>query len=134
MSGSKKLYHFCAGFCVDSIKELGLILGICPVDLGDKVKFIPKCQWLTSNPDPQKQSWATSHALNYSRTAYRLTVVIPRNHRKHLIAATEFVKELPKEAQQLVNGWPGSEEWYIYRGTIPPKWIKEIVKMEDEDK
>lgn len=54
--------------------------------------------------------------------------------RKHLIAATEFVKELPKEAQQLVNGWPGSEEWYIYRGTIPPKWIKEIVKMEDEDK
>lgn len=83
MSGSKKLYHFCAGFCVDSIKELGLILGICPVDLGDKVKFIPKCQWLTSNPDPQKQSWATSHTLNYSRTAYRLTVVIPRNHRKH---------------------------------------------------
>lgn len=134
MNRSIKLYHFCAAQDVESIKRQGLTLGMCPVVTDYGIKFIKKCQWLTKDMNPAAQSWATSHGLNYSRTAYRLTVVIPKKHVRNLIVSTEFVKELPKEAQEVVNGWPGSEEWYIYRGTIPPKWIKEIVKMEDEDK
>jgi len=33
-----------------------------------------------------------------------------------------------------VEDWPGSEDWYIYRGEILPQWIKEIEKMEEHTK
>lgn len=134
MNRSIKLYHFCAAQDVESIKRQGLTLGMCPVVTDYGIKFIKKCQWLTKDMNPEAQNWATSHVLNYSRTAYRLTVVISGKHIKKLISATEFAKELPKVAQQVVTEWPGSENWYIYRGKILPQWIKEIVKMEDEDK
>ena len=43
-----------------------------------------------------------------------------------MVAAGEFVKTLPVEARYFVEDWPGSEDWYIYRGEILPQWIKEI--------
>lgn len=129
---SIELYHFCAAMDVESIKSQGLTLGMCPVVTRNGIKLITQCQWLTKDMRPEAQSWATSHNLSYSRTAYRLKVVIPGKHVKKLIAATEFVKKLPKEARHVVDGWPGSENWYIYRGKILPQWIKEIVKVEGE--
>jgi hypothetical protein len=96
--------------------------------INHKIRMIKKCQWLTVNSDPLKQTWATSHGLNYSRTAYRLRIIIPGKHLRNLVAAGEFVKALPVEARYFVEDWTGSEDWYIYRGEILPQWIKEIVK------
>lgn len=106
-----------------SIMEEGLTEGAFPHFEGDKLTPISRCQWLTADPDPRRQSWATSILINYSRTAYRLTVNIPDSHRKKLIRATDFVKDMLAEDQKLVTGWAGSESWYIFRGIIPVKWI-----------
>lgn len=134
MSRSRELFHFCAAMDVESIKRQGLTLGMCPVDTMRGIRMIKKCQWLTVNSDPSKQTWATSHGLNYSRTAYRLRIIIPGKRLRNLVAAGEFVKALPIEARYFVEDWPGSEDWYIYRGEILPQWIKEIEKMEEHIK
>lgn len=118
------LYHFCPAHMVEGIKKNGLTLGKFPL-LGDgHTSFIDDCQWLTADPDPKNQSWATSHLIPYSRTAYRLTVEIPPSRVRKLYRALTFVKDLKPEHREIVEGWSGSEDWYIYKGKIPPKWIK----------
>ncbi|WP_455652049.1 hypothetical protein [Phascolarctobacterium sp.] len=98
---------------------------------GDDVHFCPTCEYHLIDTS---QTWATSQGLNYSRTAYRLRVIIPGKHLRNLVTAREFVKALPAESRYFVEDWPGSEEWYIYKGEILPQWIKEIVKMEEHTK
>ncbi|QEY33668.1 hypothetical protein FL966_00530 [Caproiciproducens galactitolivorans] len=124
------IYHFCAAQHKDSIMHEGLTLGQFPKLVDGVYKLIPRCQWLTTEPDPRKQSWATRNLIDYSRTAYRLTVNIPDNYRKKLIRAIDFVADMPEEAQQIVTGWDGSDKWYIYRGIIPAKWIVGCHRME----
>lgn len=123
------LYHFCAAHMVRSIMQEGLTMGKFPV-LSDKGwSFIEPCQWLSAEPDARKQSWATSYLINYDRTAYRLTVNIPRSYLKKLKKATDFVKTLSEESRGLVEGWDGSEKWYIFKGKIPSAWIVGCKKM-----
>lgn len=117
------LYHFCAAHMKDSILRTGLTLGCLPMLSEGGVVLHPNVQWLTAEPDPQKQIWATRNLVPYSRTDYRLTVRIPDNYRKKLVRATDYVKALPEEARGLVLDWPGSEKWYVYLGRIPAKWI-----------
>ena len=126
------LYHFCAAHMKDSILAEGLTKGMFPHFEGDDLEPIPKCQWLTKDPDPRRQSWATQNLINYSRTAYRLTVDIPRSHHKKLVRALDFIRDMPAEDQELVTGWAGGDQWYIYRGNIPPKWIVGCHKVEGD--
>lgn len=126
------LYHFCAAHMLKSILAEGLTEGMFPHFEGEKFEPIPRCQWLTADPDPKKQSWATRVYINYSRTAYRLTVNIPDSYRKKLVRAADFVKEMSEEDQRLVTDWPGSENWYIFRGKIPVKWIVGCHRTEGE--
>lgn len=125
------LYHFCAERNKNSILLEGLTLGQFPQFSNGQYKFLPRCQWLTTEPDPKKQSWATQNLIDYSRTEYRLTVNIPDSYHKKLVRATDFVKDMPEEAQQIVTGWNGSENWYIYRGNIPAKWIVGCKRMRE---
>ena len=124
------LYHFCPAHMLDGIKRQGLTLGAFPLQ-GDG-HFTPMWgfQWLTSEPDPKKQSWATSHFIDYSRTAYRLTIEIPHSHKRSLFLATDFIKHLKLEQKMIVLAWAGHEAWYIFKGNIPPKWIKKIERMD----
>lgn len=101
----------------------GLTLGKFPLIGSAGFDFIESCQWLTVESDPSKQSWATRNLVPYSRTAYRLTINIPDSFRKKLIKAGDFVKDMPPENQEIVANWAGSENWYIYKGKIPAKWI-----------
>lgn len=117
------LYHFCATFSEDRILSEGIRLGQFAYFHDGHYQFIPKCQWLTKDPDPKNQSWATQHLIDYGRTAYRMTVNIPQSHHKKLIPAADFVRNMPDEAKSVIYGWPGSENWYIFRGDIPAKWI-----------
>lgn len=123
------LYHFCAEHMVKPILENGLTLGKCPIMYPVGMELIPKCQWLTSESDPDKQSWATTNAINYSRTAFRLTIAIPQIQKKKLHLARDFIAHYPLCARGLVTEWDGSENWYIFKGIIPPEWIVECTQM-----
>jgi hypothetical protein len=124
------LYHFCPEHLLAGIKKKGLALGQFPL-LGDgHTTFIDGYQWLTAEPDPNKQSWATREILPYSRTAYRLTVNVPPSRHRKLKKATEFIKTLSPADRGIVEDWPGSDMWYIYRGIVPAKWITKIENME----
>lgn len=124
------LYHFCPAHMVDGIRLDGLTMGKFPCFKNGGVELIPNRQWLTAEPRPDKQSWATRRILPYSRTAYRLTVNIPDGCHKKLVKATEYIKSLPECSRSVVEDWPGSDKWYIFCGRIPPKWIVGCRKME----
>lgn len=117
------LYHFCAAHMVRSILKEGLTKGSFPKLINGVLIIKNDHQWLTAESNPKKQSWATSHLIAYDRTDYRLTINIPDNYRKKLIKARDYVLTLPEENHELVFGWDGSDQWYIYLGKIPPKWI-----------
>ena len=117
------LYHFCAAHMKSAILKNGLTLGLYPIQ-GKRPEDWPKCQWLTKDPEPEKQSWATRNLLSYSRTAYRLTVKIPDNYcLKKLQSAEQFVAGMSEADRKPITEYPGSENWYVYLGRIPPKWI-----------
>lgn len=124
------LYHFCAGFDVRSILSSGLSKGMTPIWENGKFHTERKTQWMTEDGAPGRQSWNTQNLLPYSRTEYRLTIRIPFSHRKKLVRAGDFMAQYPKENAGLVANWPGSEHWFVYRGTIPPAWIVGCKKME----
>lgn len=124
------LYHFCAAHMKDDIMRCGLTLGQFPFLSGGEYQLITRCQWLTAEPDSREQSWATQNMIDYSRTAYRLTINIPDNYHKKIVLATDFVKDMSEESAQIVTGWPGSDKWYIYRGIIPANWIVGCKKTE----
>ena len=122
------LYHFCPAHMLEGIKKHGLILGKFPLLGSERISFITECQWLTADPNPFHQSWATRQLIPYSRTAYRLTIDIPMSRLRKLHRATTFVKDMPQKDQEIVTRWAGSEHWYIYKGKIPATWIKDVVK------
>ena len=124
-----RLYHFCGKDFLSGIKRDGLTKGAFPIETGRGLKLCRMRQWLTEDPDPKKQSWATQRLLRYSRTDYRLTITIPDRYTGNLIRATDYVRNMPKERRMVVTDWPGSEKWRIYVGTIPPEWITDIVQM-----
>ena len=117
------LYHFCPAHMVKGILREGLTKGAYPIWDGDELSLMKDTQWLTTESNPKKQSWATSNLIEYSRTDYRLTVDIPGNYRKKVVGAYEFIKDFSEENRDPVEKYEGSDDWYIYRGKIPPKWI-----------
>ena len=98
-------------------------MGSFPLFDENSTTFIPRCQWLTSESDKRKQSWATKQLIDYDRTAYRLTIQIPKSHHKKLVRAIDFVKDMSVERRRIIEDWAGSDQWYIYLGVISPKWI-----------
>lgn len=117
------LYHFCAIQSLRDILRDGLTLGMTPVFAENSMSLIHGNQWLTAEKDPRKQSWNTHNLVTYSRTAVRLTVIIPDSYRKKLVKAADLAKTLPPEGRYIITDYAGSEAWYIYKGRIPPEWI-----------
>lgn len=117
------LYHFCAAHTLTRILEEGLTKGMTPVWEAGALRMEHGTQWLTAEKDPRRQSWHTYNLVNYSRTAYRLTISIPYSHRKKLAKAADYIRRFPPENAGLIDDWEGSAAWYVYTGTIPPAWI-----------
>lgn len=124
------LYHFCAAHMMPAIMKEGLTLGKYPI-IGAAPDDWPKTQWLTRDLDPRRQSWATHTLVSYSRLAYRLTIQIPDSHRKKLVKAADYAKQLPAHDRLLVTEWAGSDSRYVYLGNIPPKWIVGCHRMKE---
>lgn len=119
-----RLYHFCAGKHLKSIQKAGLKIGMVCVPTEAGFRMYSGYIWLTTNPDPRAQSWATRHLVKYCRTEYRLTVEIPEEAEERVLDREALEAKLPGSGQ-LFEGWKGSENWRVFRGRIPPEWIVE---------
>lgn len=122
------LYHFCPARMKNAILREGLTKGRYPLIESGGVAF--GVQWLTSERDPKKQTWATQNLISYSRTAYRLTINIPDSYQKKLLKALDWVEQFSEGNRKAVTEWPGSDAWYVYLGKIPPKWLVGCRRME----
>ncbi len=128
-----KLYHFCGEKFLPSILKNGISEGRTPiiktcVDDPDSFELIGwhiRTQWLTINPDPQKQSWATRESISYSRTDYRLTVWVSVASIHKVLTPAQAIKAM-KVAPMLFEKFSGSEDWRIYRGVIRPESITAV--------
>ena len=116
------LYHFCAERYRKSILTRGICVGGICVPTKTGFELYNGFQWLTADPDPERQSWATRRLVKYSRTAFRLTVEIPESAADRVMDRTAVEARFPGAGLLFMN-WPGSENWRVFRGHIPPEWI-----------
>lgn len=130
------LYHFCSERDYNRIRREGIsrgMIAIMPKESSDNtfkgIRFHANWQWLTADPDPAHQSWATKNLIPYSRTAYRLTLEIPWDEAETRLYDRGRLKTIMPEADYLFDGWPGSEDWRVYQGYIPARWIKQAERM-----
>lgn len=122
------LYHFCADRHIKSILRTGIATGglteITPCGYVVHSGWV----WLTIDPDPRRQSWATRNVIRYSRTAWRLTIEIPNDELCQLYNRKR-IREIYPSADLLFSGWSGSDNWRIFRGSIPREYIKACDRM-----
>ena len=130
-----RLYHFAPAHMVDGIIAGGLTKGATPGlnSYGGLVGFITDTQWLTKESDFNKQAWATQKLIDYDRTAYRLSVVIPITHYNNLYDMDKFLKYIIQDGTKtMIRETPGNKDWYVYLGKIPADWIKESIEKKDK--
>ena len=122
------IYHFCADKHVKNIMRKGLTIGsvVEPTETG----FILHngWMWLTLDPEPNRQSWATQNRVKYSRTAWRLTIDIPDDEWYKLYDREKLCARYPA-CDALFEGWPGSDNWRVFHGMIPKHWIVNAERM-----
>ena len=121
-----KLYHFCSSKHIKQIMRQGLTKGAVVEPTATGFYIHNGWIWLTTDPDPARQSWATRNLIGYSRTEWRLTVEIPDNS---LIYNKITLPIMWPSTRALFDGWPGSENWYVYHGIIPKEWIVKAERM-----
>ena len=127
-----KLYHFTPTHLLDDIKIMGLTRGMIPIlksgrngDRKEDFKVIPGYQNLTVNK-AFNQSWEEQSSLPYRRNAVRITVKIPKNYRCNLFYWLRFCDAVNLNSARVLNSYGDPENWYVYRGKIPPKWFRAI--------
>lgn len=120
------IYHFCAKRDLKSILRTGIYGGMIVEWTDQGYRMQTGWTWLTLDPDPKRQSWATSHIIPYDRTACRLTVDIPEDMLSQLYDR-DGVAEIYPCTVRLFDGWAGSENWRVFDGIVPREWIQEWV-------
>lgn len=124
-----KLYHFTSPIHVEGCKKEGINRGSIPLYKDGRHGLLPGWQWLTSNPD-FGQEWANKEhsTLPYDRTAYRLTVVIPKTSKNRLHKWLDICGSLPIDKH--LNAFGDPENWYVFQGRIKPGWIRQVEQKE----
>ena len=123
------LYHFCAEKHVRQILRSGLTVGAVAEPTFPGFIIHNGYIWLTTDPDPKRQSWATRNMIKYSRTAYRLTVEIPAGECYRIHDRDTLTLMFPN-SYMLFERWAGSENWRVFHGVIPKAWIVKAERME----
>ena len=130
------LYHFCCERDMRGIRNKGIIKGMIAVQArinnhGKPGKFqtyaMAGWQWLTLDGEKEHQSWNTHVLLDYDRTQYRWTVEIPERDETQIYDKTRLEALYPW-VNILFDGWDGSENWRVYHGPIPKKYLKKLEK------
>lgn len=124
-----KLFHFCSSKHIKQIMRQGLTMGAVVEPTATGFYIHNGWVWLTSDPDPTRQSWATRNQIKYSRTAWRLTVEIPDNIPDGFLHNRTTLSMIWPSTCALFDGWPGSENWRVFHGVIPKEWIVKAEKM-----
>lgn len=122
------LYHFCAGRHLRSIMTRGLVKGAIAEPTPTGFRIYSGWTWLTLDPDPGRQSWATKNIIKYDRTQCRLMIEIPDTERGKLFDRMGIVAFFPS-CDLLFDGFPGSENWRVFHGRIPLEWIKSAERI-----
>lgn len=123
--GKIKLFHFTAARFIEGVLENGLDKGSIPVR-ADPPRVRYGYQWLTRNRDFD-QSWNTQTEIHYDRTAYRITVGIPRIAQHKLIDWKSNCKDLvPTKMARTLNAKGDPENWVLYNGVIYPRWFLRV--------
>ena len=130
------LYHFCCERDMRGIRNKGITKGmICcetripqPAGKPDKwsMLMIQDWQWITLDGERCRQSWATQFMIHYDRTEYRWTIDMPEKETDSLYDRDRLAERFPG-SERLFDEWAGSENWRVYHGPIPKKWL---VKLE----
>jgi hypothetical protein len=123
------LYHFTPSHCIDGCLNDGLTRGRIPCGI-DEIEFLDGWQWLTIESDFDDQPWAEQHALNYDRTAYRITIEVPLTGRPKLHRWIEHGPRLvpDKVYATLCEQREGlrPEDWFIFKGTVRRQWFTRV--------
>ena len=120
-----KLYHFTSPLHVSGCRKEGIIRGSIPIFKNGEYGVLPGWQWLTTNSDFNQQ-WANTEfsTLPYDRTAYRLTVVIPKTAKDRLVKWLDICDKIPIDPA--MNAYGDPENWYVFIGRIKPRWIRQV--------
>ena len=122
-----KLYHFTSRHHIEGCKKEGLRLGMIPVAINPP-RLIPGFQWLTKRKR-FSQSWCDPEysSLPYSRNEYRITIKIPRAHRKNLARWLDYFERKLKDTEaKVLNEFGDPWNWYLFKGIVAPEWFKKI--------
>lgn len=130
------LYHFCQEKDMKGILRKGICKGVVTTtqDVAAQGKekfryvFHEGWQWLTLDGEKEHQSWNTHVLLDYDRTEYRFTVDVPDRDAETQIYDGNRLEEAIPGAMDLFKGWDGNENWRVYRGPIPKKWLVKLEK------
>lgn len=120
-----KLFHFTSRHHVQDVLRIGLTKGV--IVTGDTLLnpgFIYGYQWFTANPAPE-QSWNEGSSLPYDRCEYRLTVNVPDIYECNILNWLEGGRSL-STFYDIANSYGDPENWRLYKGVIPPGWIKRV--------
>lgn len=136
------LYHFTGRHHLDGIIREGITRGgivkpcwfrsNAPVEV---VRANPEAfvlygwQWLTSDPS-FGQGWATKRMICCDRAEIRLTVEVKPGHGRDAMPWNEKAREMGFTDEELRDfnaaGKSDGSPWIVYRGRIPPKWIRSV--------
>jgi hypothetical protein len=122
------LYHFTAAHFERSIRSQGLTRGALPWNaLPDgRPEMRRGFQWLTSNAS-FSQPWCLLGNLPYSRNAIRIIVDIPMEQLPQLAKWSELCRLFsPASAEELNRNGGDVENWFVFKGRIPPQWFLAI--------
>ena len=121
-----ELFHFTASRFIDSIRREGLNKGGV-LELQELGAFLHRgFVWLTANESFYTQGWSTMLGLPYDRSEFRMTVDIPDSHADRLTRWLTFCEQgrVNTLTAAIANMAGDPENWWLYEGAIPPRWIK----------
>lgn len=126
-----KLYHFTSRYHVQDVLRTGIIKGVIPAGVPLAPTLVHGYQWLTLNPSPN-QSWTKGSTLPYDRCEYRLTVKIPKAFEINVLNWLAVGHSLTNITDDL-NSYGDPENWRLYKGNIPPDWIKRVERFKRKE-
>lgn len=121
-------HHFTTLACAAQIIDEGIRLGRMIQVVEQGYVQMNGYQWLTTDND-YDQAWAAQSPQLRGRTEVRLSVVVPAlefNNLKHWV---DICGDDDLAAALKEQG--GCDSWWLFKGVIPPEWIKAVLSHED---
>lgn len=120
-----RLYHFTSPRHVRGCLQEGLRKGVI-LQSDNPPRFKSGWQWLTKNGG-FIQEWAEVDSLPYDRTAYRLTIELPKiAHHKAKKWIDVCHRLTSPEMCRVLNGRGRPGDWYVFKGLVRPRWIVDV--------